>query len=354
MDPMTWLTVIAPAALLLIGCGVGGSTLAQRAGMPRLVGAVLAGLLVGPSVLGRVAPDVHRHLFIGASQQHVELTDAQRQAREAIEAAEASGVSESYVEGLRRQHEDELAALNQSVDTSQTKHQYTLAIALGMPALLAAVVFTLCRLLAGPVRGDAGGNLLIMFAGMLISAAATAGVGLWLINGDWVALGELEPRTYLMALCLATALPAVPHRVALQSVVDHPLWRWVFEPLVCALAGAQVALIADFNWLLVLMALFLFGDFKSAGAMFAVRGMRGGTWRAAMKSAGLVAAGNPLSLAAISILHLTGLLTGEATTALVLANMICAALTAPLMRMIDEVFPASDQSSSGDSPAARR
>ncbi|MDQ3972742.1 MAG: cation:proton antiporter [Actinomycetota bacterium] len=49
------------ALLLAVARGLGG--LARRIGQPAVVGELAAGLLVGPSVLGRLAPDLYRFLF---------------------------------------------------------------------------------------------------------------------------------------------------------------------------------------------------------------------------------------------------------------------------------------------------
>ena len=38
-----------------------------------VVGGVAAGLLLGPTILGRVAPDVHRAVFTGGVEQYAEL-----------------------------------------------------------------------------------------------------------------------------------------------------------------------------------------------------------------------------------------------------------------------------------------
>src|ERR1700744_6130669 len=49
-------------AVILIACRLVGLA-SERLGQPQVVGEMVAGVLLGPSVLGRVAPDVQHHLF---------------------------------------------------------------------------------------------------------------------------------------------------------------------------------------------------------------------------------------------------------------------------------------------------
>src|SRR5436305_4506250 len=49
-------------AIILGTCRVVG-LLAQRLGQPQVVGEMVAGVLLGPSLLGRIAPDFQHHLF---------------------------------------------------------------------------------------------------------------------------------------------------------------------------------------------------------------------------------------------------------------------------------------------------
>ena len=49
-------------AAILVACRVVGLA-SQRLGQPQVVGEMIAGVLLGPSLLGRIAPDVQHHLF---------------------------------------------------------------------------------------------------------------------------------------------------------------------------------------------------------------------------------------------------------------------------------------------------
>ena len=58
-----------------------------------VVGGVAAGLLLGPTILGRVAPDVHQAIFVGGVQEHRELRQIiSRQGADRL-AAEVAGLA---------------------------------------------------------------------------------------------------------------------------------------------------------------------------------------------------------------------------------------------------------------------
>ena len=63
-------------AVILIACRVVGLA-SQRLGQPQVVGEMVAGVLLGPSLLGRVAPDVQHHLFPPGPSNVVLYTAAQ-------------------------------------------------------------------------------------------------------------------------------------------------------------------------------------------------------------------------------------------------------------------------------------
>jgi hypothetical protein len=342
MDPTTWLTVLAPAAALLWLFGLVGGAIAERLNMPRLVGAVLFGLLLGPSVMGQLAPDAHRYLFVGASTEHTALIEKENEMHEAIEAAEASGVSEEYIPELRDRYERELAALRESIDTSQTQRRATIGGILAVPCLLVALFITIARLAASAQRARLGEHLQTMTAATLVSAAATAGLGGWLLNIGWLDPGEMNSRAWLIGLIIGCVIPAVPIDTRHDPAAQNPLWRWLFEPLLYALAGSQAALVADFQWLLVLTTIFWFGDFKSLGAMLAMRLIRQRAWRPTLAAAAQVSEGNALALAVAVVMLTAGAITGPIMTALLIANLIHSAAKPFVARLIRD-FPSDPE-----------
>src|ERR1700761_4593424 len=63
-------------AVILIACRLVGRA-SQRLGQPQVVGEMVAGVLLGPSLLGRIAPDVQHHLFPPGPANVVLYTAAQ-------------------------------------------------------------------------------------------------------------------------------------------------------------------------------------------------------------------------------------------------------------------------------------
>ena len=63
-------------AVILVACRLVGRA-AQRLGQPQVVGEMVAGVLLGPSLLGRIAPDVQHHLFPSGPANVVLYTAAQ-------------------------------------------------------------------------------------------------------------------------------------------------------------------------------------------------------------------------------------------------------------------------------------
>jgi Kef-type K+ transport system membrane component KefB len=59
--------LIALVSLLMMALACG--RLFERLGMPHVIGEIIGGLLLGPTVLGRLAPDVHAWIFLAFSSQ---------------------------------------------------------------------------------------------------------------------------------------------------------------------------------------------------------------------------------------------------------------------------------------------
>src|ERR1700760_2604137 len=63
-------------AAILLACRLVGAA-SQRLGQPQVVGEMIAGVLLGPSLLGRFAPDLQHHLFPSGPSNIVLYTAAQ-------------------------------------------------------------------------------------------------------------------------------------------------------------------------------------------------------------------------------------------------------------------------------------
>lgn len=67
------LLVFLVQVLVLLGAARGLGTVCRRLGQPALLGEILTGVLLGPTILGRAAPQVHLTLFPGDAIQHAML-----------------------------------------------------------------------------------------------------------------------------------------------------------------------------------------------------------------------------------------------------------------------------------------
>src|ERR1700694_334238 len=63
---------ISQIVVLLIAGRVAGESM-QRIGQPPVIGQIIAGIVVGPSVLGIMAPDLYHNLFPSSAEQKAML-----------------------------------------------------------------------------------------------------------------------------------------------------------------------------------------------------------------------------------------------------------------------------------------
>ena len=76
MPAATAVHFLLALAVILGTCRLVG-LMSQRLGQPQVVGEMVAGVLLGPSLLGRIAPDVQHHLFPPGPANIVLYTTAQ-------------------------------------------------------------------------------------------------------------------------------------------------------------------------------------------------------------------------------------------------------------------------------------
>ena len=74
-----------------------------------VIGGALAGILLGPTVLGRVAPERFERHFIGGVEQRVERDAVARRHGAELLAAASAGVDEAGVAAMHEQHALETA-----------------------------------------------------------------------------------------------------------------------------------------------------------------------------------------------------------------------------------------------------
>jgi Sodium/hydrogen exchanger family len=59
--------------IIIILAARGGGQLARKVGQPRVVGEIIAGLLLGPSLFGQLAPDISNYVFHSVSSDPITI-----------------------------------------------------------------------------------------------------------------------------------------------------------------------------------------------------------------------------------------------------------------------------------------
>lgn len=98
-----------------------------------VLGGVLAGLLLGPTILGRRLPDEFERMFIGGVSEHATYLDVERAQERERAAAEAAGVGSDAITAMIARHADEREAALGAMQTARWTHQrpirsYTAAV----------------------------------------------------------------------------------------------------------------------------------------------------------------------------------------------------------------------------------
>lgn len=110
------------------------------------VGGILAGLLLGPGIAGRVAPDPWRGAFIGAEAERDAYEAMRREHEIEIRAVEEADVTPVYVDELRAAHAAAIAPLRDAHDAALGARQTLLA---SVGAVLLAIHVLGAGLIAG-------------------------------------------------------------------------------------------------------------------------------------------------------------------------------------------------------------
>jgi hypothetical protein len=344
--------------------------------------------MLGPTILGRVAPDLHDAVFTGGVAQHAELRRARSENGAELLVAREAGFDETQFIELRRVQADRLDAARQRWQEAQWAHQRTQR---GGVALLVAVMLAGSAAFAvprGPGRSSVVGALsvgawsAVLPGGLAWLAlrglwdtpaaesalvAAAVAIGPWALTAvDRAAADEAEAggaRTVQAAGRVATLLAVGVGAAALWSLHGTVglLWSaapaavvvgWVLGaptdrarlgscvrsaiqiaviPTVAAAVAVRLDLLDDFAFWPVLVIVLLSGDGRWLGA-FAGTQMLGGrrglrTMRLIM---GSMAAG-PTQLALTAVAATTWSIEPDMALALLLGAVFIE-VTAPMRR----------------------
>lgn len=165
--------------VLLLVVSAGWAVLLRWARCPgfSVVGGVAAGLLLGPTILGRVAPDLHDALFAGGLQEQRELRQiVSRQGADRLAAAAAGLAAEPPAEVA-----EELAAARDRIRDAQWVHQRSQRL---LTAVLVAVALAGAATMAVP-RGDRAPSIVGTLSIGGWSAALPGGLAWLAARGLW-------------------------------------------------------------------------------------------------------------------------------------------------------------------------
>ncbi len=172
-----------PAILLLLVVPAVWAVLFRWTRCPgfAVVGGVAAGLLLGPTILGRVAPDVHRAVFTGGVEQYAELRRVvSLNGAEQLAAREAR-FDELQLAELSREQASRLEDTRVRWQEAQWAHQRSQR---GLVAVLVAVMLAGSAAFAVP-RGPGKPSLIGALSVGAWSAALPGGLAWLALRGLW-------------------------------------------------------------------------------------------------------------------------------------------------------------------------
>lgn len=234
--------------------GLGGCALAARYGVSRLVGAVVLSWAL--CSLG-VTPSQQDALY--ASSSRVEAERTLRELRDSLDSSRRTlvntGVTETAVQEFEAAARLKIEELESQAMLAENRDRAAF-MSVVFPLVLLTAIYALIGLVTVGVPSFRA--LPTMLAGTLVSCLAMLGLAMLLRQGGW------EGLSWGSALALAVAVGVT--RYPGNTGQDDRLWRHVLEPLLYGLAGAMVARQGAWDWVLIVLVLIAFVDFKAMGA----------------------------------------------------------------------------------------
>lgn len=258
------------AALLRLGVLAAGSIVFGQllrvarfpGGLPACVlgGAILAGVLLGPSVLGAIRPDLLRALTAGAhAELRQEIADLEAEHRAELAVLREIGVTDIALDELAADHAGDLAPLEERLEQAEqdfARPMHIAAVALVAMAALAGTAFRPPALEQRLTHPEAIALAVILSAvfvalpvsvvlgwvfgisrldGVLIGLAALAGslVSGPVLRSDAITAGTRGARLWLVGAALLTG-------GLLIGLLPGDGWLWVLPVVMALLVGVQV------------------------------------------------------------------------------------------------------------------
>jgi Kef-type K+ transport system membrane component KefB/mannitol/fructose-specific phosphotransferase system IIA component (Ntr-type) len=324
--------LLALGAMLGLARGLGA--LARSRGMPAIAGEVAAGVLLGPTVLGRVAPGLHARLFGAAADAgldaittvavvlllvaaglHVDLRVLRRRGRVALPTA-ALGIVLPAVGGLA------LGFLLPAANLVDPSRRPLVAALLAVALAVSALPVVAKTIEAGLFKSDVG---------LLVTAAASIDE---LVGWPWLALLLGPVRGAVVFATFAAGLVARAARLSprAQSGVDA-IVSGFFAPLFFASVGLRADFAAAFDPVLCLVVLLLASVPKVLGCALGAR-FAGLRWREATAVGTAMNARGAMGFIVAALALDAGLVRASTFEALVLMSLVTSLASGPALRWL--------------------
>ncbi|HVZ93451.1 MAG TPA: hypothetical protein VG797_02975 [Phycisphaerales bacterium] len=168
-----------------------------------IVGGVVAGLLLGPGIFGRVYPARYEALYVGGVAERNELDDLRARQAADLTALRAAGVTPVAVEEAVAGHKAERAPVEVKLSAARAGFSKRVGL-IGAAAVMLGVclsgVFGSIRQIRKTTRTNAG----------VVRAIKTGVAALALAAAPWVAIGLFSPgSSSVVALSTVFSIPAL-------------------------------------------------------------------------------------------------------------------------------------------------
>jgi Kef-type K+ transport system membrane component KefB len=232
------LLLILLQATVLFVVGFAGCWLSHRLGWPRVVGGLLAGILLGPSVLGQLDQGLYRKIFLGGEIQYGILERYMENRENKRQTLVETGVTEAALEEFDETTRTTSDRMAEGVPSTDTDQQRATVLIFG-PAMS---VVLMTGALAIPLRS----SRLALGAGTC--AAAMACLGGWIVMDR---AAPTEPALWLAGLAIGCAAMTAPLALTLMDrfvgsslLIDDEQLRPQREVWMASLPGLILSLMA--------------------------------------------------------------------------------------------------------------
>ncbi len=177
-------------------------------GLYLLVAGIVLGVLLGPAVLGRLAPSVYEDAFVGGADIARQLAEDRAQTLQQLDALEAIGVTDAAIpEQALQAQQQEVVLLAQ---LQQAQHEHLASLTGWTTALMLAVIAVMMlESLFSPETQNAGAFEVSPALGRLVTAR-------YALCALWIAIMLAQPKLLAqLPIVFAGLLIAVALAVAL-------------------------------------------------------------------------------------------------------------------------------------------